>query len=169
MSKRPKVVILGGGFGGLRLLYGLHRVADLTMVDPRQESLNKPSLPKVALAGRPIGRTRFPLARPVRGHGARLLTAAAERIDPDSRSVRLSNGQVLEYDYLMVAVGAVNDYPAVPGLEEHGYSVCDDDHAARPWETFRTFRGGPVVTGSSPSVWGTRIAVPTLLAACEGP
>jgi len=169
MSKRPKLVILGGGFGGLRLLYQLHRIADLTLVDPRPDSLNKPSLPEVALAGRPVSRTRFPLARPVRSHGARLLTAAAERIDPQAHTVRLDNGQVLEYDYLAVAVGAVKDYAAVPGLEEHGYSVCDDQHAPRLWRAFRAFRGGPVVTGSAPSAWGTRIEVPALLAACEGP
>jgi len=68
-----------------------------------------------------------------------------------------------------VATGAVKDYQAVAGLEEQGYSVCDDAHAPALWQALEAFTGGPIVTGAAPSTWGTRVKAPSLLAACEGP
>jgi sulfide:quinone oxidoreductase len=165
----PKLVILGGGFSGLRLLFHLHRIADITLVDPRPTSLAKPMLVEVALAGKPVDHARFPLAPVIARHGARLAQDSADRIDPGARTVTLAGGDVLGYDYLAITAGAVKDYQAVAGLEEHGYSVCDDAHAPRLWQALEQFSGGPIVTGAAPSTWGTRIAAPFLLAACEGP
>lgn len=168
-AARPKLVILGGGFSGLRLLFHLHRVAEITLVDPRPTSLAKPMLVEVALAGKPVEHARFPLAPVVARHGARFVQDAATAIDPRARTVTLKDGETLPYDYLAVATGAVKDYDAVAGLEQHGTSVCDDAHAPALWQALEAFRGGPIVTGAAPSTWGTRIAAPSLLAACEGP
>jgi sulfide:quinone oxidoreductase len=168
-ATRPRLVILGGGFAGLRLLFELHQLMDITVVDPRPTSLAKPMLVEVALAGKPVEHARFSLAAVVARHGARLVEQAAERIDPGSRRVILAGGEQVGYDYLAVATGAVKDYGAVAGLDEHGYSVCDDDHAPRLWEALDHFQGGPIVTGAAPSRWGTRIDAPVLAAACEGP
>jgi sulfide:quinone oxidoreductase len=168
-ATRPKLIILGGGFAGLRLLFHLHRLADVTLVDPRPTSLAKPMLVEVALAGKPVEHSRFPLAPVAARHHARLIEDAATRIDPEARTVTLSGGESLGYDYLAVATGAVKNYQAVAGLDEHGYSVCDDAHAPALWQALEAFTGGPIVTGAAPSAWGTRITVPSLLAACEGP
>lgn len=168
-SIRPKLVILGGGFSGLRLLFHLHRLMDITLVDSRATSLAKPMLVEVALAGKAVEHVRFALAPTVRRHGGRLVTDEATHIDADGQTVVLAGGEVLAYDYLAVATGAVKDYEAVEGLEEYGFSVCDDAHAPRLWNALDNFKGGPVVTGAAPSKWGTRIAAPSLLAACEGP
>lgn len=168
-TARPHVVVLGGGFAGLRMLFHLHRIADITLVDPRATSLAKPMLVEVALAGKPVDHVRYRLAPVADRHRARLVTASAEGIDPAARTVTLAGGETLRYDYLAVATGAEKDYQSVPGLEEYGYSVCDDAHAPRLWQALEGFRGGPVVTGAAPSRWGTRIPAPTLLAACEGP
>jgi NADH dehydrogenase FAD-containing subunit len=70
-STRPKLVVLGGGFAGLRLLFHLHRIADITLVDPRPTSLAKPMLVEVALAGEPVEHSRFPLAPVAARHHAR--------------------------------------------------------------------------------------------------
>jgi sulfide:quinone oxidoreductase len=168
-STRPKLVVLGGGFAGLRLLFHLHQIADITLVDPRPTSLAKPMLVEVALAGEPVEHSRFPLAPVAARHHARLIEDAAARIDPAARTVTLAGGETLGYDYLAVATGAVKNYQAVAGLEEHGYSVCDDTHAPALWQALEAFTGGPIVTGAAPSTWGTRIKAPSLLAACEGP
>jgi len=168
-TPRPRLVILGGGFGGLRLLFHLHDLAEITLVDPRPTSLAKPMLVEVGLDGKPVTHARFPLAPVVARHGARFVQAGATRIDPAARTVALDTGETLGYDYLAVTIGAIKDYAAVPGLEQHGYSVCDDTHAPKLWQALESFRGGPIVTGAAPSTWGTRVVVPTLLAACEGP
>jgi sulfide:quinone oxidoreductase len=157
-ATRPKLVVLGGGFAGLRLLFHLHRIADITLVDPRPTSLAKPMLVEVALAGKPVEHSRFPLTPVVARHHARFVCDTARWIDPGARTVTLSGGETLGYDYLAVATGAVKDYGAVAGLEEHGYSVCDDTHAPTLWQALEAFTGGPIVTGAAPSAWGTRIA-----------
>ncbi len=166
---RPRLVILGGGFAGLRILFHLHETMDVTLVDPRSTSLSKPTLPEVALAGKPVDHARFPLAPVVRRHGARYVGAEATRIDPDLRLVVLAGGETLAYDYLVVTAGAVKDYGAISGLEEHGYSVCDDTHAPALWRAIDEFGGGPVVTGAARSTWGSRVDAPALAAPCEGP
>ncbi|MHB1954685.1 MAG: FAD/NAD(P)-binding protein, partial [Sulfobacillus sp.] len=49
------MVIIGGGFAGLRVLYRLHnalgRDADIILLDPRSTTLQKPALPDIALTG----------------------------------------------------------------------------------------------------------------------
>lgn len=166
---KPQLVILGGGFAGLRALFRLQGLADITLVDPRSTSLSKPGLPEVAFAGRPVHQVRFPLRRLVERHGARFAESAAVHIDPERKKVSLASGDDLSYDYLFVALGATKDYDAIPGFREHGYSPCDDTQAPRLWEALETFAGGPVVVGSAPTATGTRVQAPKLLAACEGP
>lgn len=171
-GQRARVVILGGGFAGLRALWRLSRLgqrAELVLVDPRPTSLARPALPEVALAGKPADQARFPLAPAAARSGARFVQAAAERVDPARRQVILRGGATLSYDYLLLALGAVKDYAAVPGFAEHGYSVCDDTEAPRLAEALERFAGGPVVIGSARSVFGTRVPVPRLAAPCEGP
>jgi sulfide:quinone oxidoreductase len=171
-GQRVRIVILGGGFAGLRALYHLARLgerAELVLADPRPTSLARPALPEVALAGKPVGQARFPLAPVAARSGARFLQAAAERVDTAGQQVILGGGQALGYDYLLLTLGAVKDYAAVPGFAEHGYSVCDDTEAPRLAGALDHFAGGPVVIGSARSTFGTRVAVPQLAAPCEGP
>jgi len=169
---RPKVVILGGGFAGLRALYRLGALADqvdLVLVDARQTSLARPALPEVALAGKPVDHARFPLRHAVSRHRARFVNQSVERIEAQSSRVILEDGDELRYDVLLITLGAHKDYDAIPGFKQFGYSVCDDTEAPRLAEALESFGGGPVVTGSAKSIWGARVEVPQLAAPCEGP
>jgi sulfide:quinone oxidoreductase len=169
---RPTVVVLGGGFAGLRALYRLHDLgerAELVLVDARTTSLARPALPEVALAGKPVDHARFPLADAAARHGARFVNQAVERIEPERSRVVLEGGDELLFDALLVALGAHKDYDAVPGFRQSGYSVCDDTEAPRLADALERFEGGPVVIGSAKSIWGRRVEVPRLAAPCEGP
>ena len=169
---RAKIVILGGGFAGLRALYrlrSLHERAELILVDPRTTSLARPSLPEVALAGKSVEQSRFPLAGPVRRSRATFINRGVDRVEADRQRVTLENGDVLSYDFLFLALGAHKDYDAIPGFRSFGYSVCDDTEAPRLATALETFSGGPVVIGSAKSTWGSRVEVPQLAAPCEGP
>jgi sulfide:quinone oxidoreductase len=79
------------------------------------------------------------------------------------------DGDVLSYDFLLLALGAQKDYDAIEGFRSFGYSLCDDTEAPRLAEAIEKFKGGPVVVGSAKSMWGTRVAIPQLAAPCEGP
>jgi sulfide:quinone oxidoreductase len=173
MSKvRPRVVILGGGFAGLRALYrlrSLHERVELILVDPRTTSLARPSLPEVAFAGKSVEHSRFPLAGPVARSGATFINLGVDRVEGAERRIVFDNGDVLNYDFLLIALGAQKDYDAIEGFRSFGYSLCDDTEAPRLAEAIDKFKGGPVVVGSAKSVWGTRVETPQLAAPCEGP
>ncbi|WP_298209601.1 FAD-dependent oxidoreductase [Ferrimicrobium sp.] len=121
------------------------------------------------MSGKLVAHARYPLAPIARRTQATLIQARATRIDPDAKRVQLDSDEMITYDYLVIATGAVKDYAAIEGMEEYGHSVCDDDHAPRLWEALSTFTDGPIVVGAALSTWGTRVAVPDLKAPCEGP
>jgi len=167
-----RLVILGGGFAGLRALYRLRDLrgnVEIIMIDPRATSLARPALPEVAVTGKPVDHARFPLAPAVARSGGRFIQAAVGRVEAAAHRVVLEGGDTVEYDQLLIALGATKHYDAIPGFREHGRSVCDDTEAPRLAEALDAFRGGPVVIGSARSVWGTRVEVPQLEAPCEGP
>ncbi len=169
---RTKIVILGGGFAGLRALYRLRSLgerAEVTLVDLRTTSLARPALPEVAFAGKPVEHARFALERPVTRSGATFVNQGIDRVDAAGRRIVLENGDVIAYDYLLMALGAKKDYDAIGGFREFGYSVCDDTEAPRLATALDAFRGGPIVVGSAKSVWGTRLDIAALAAPCEGP
>jgi len=168
-----KVVILGAGFAGLHIFYTLRHLIgkkiEITVVNPLQYSLLKPSLPDVALDGLDVSHTRIPIRQSIESKGALLIEDEAVRIDADEQVIHLKNGDTLSYDTLFIAMGAVKDYDAIEGFSEYGYSVCDDVQAQRLWHRLQNFEGGDIVTGSAKSVFGTRVNAPKLSAPCEGP
>ena len=64
-----RIVIIGGGFAGLRVLYRLRKVlgstVDIALIDRSEFSIEKPSLPEVAFAGKEPSKVRIPLKRTV--------------------------------------------------------------------------------------------------------
>jgi sulfide:quinone oxidoreductase len=169
VSKR--VVILGGGFAGLRVFYHLRALdgIELVIIDPRETSLVRPVLPEVALAGKPLEHAQIPLRALVERHGGKFVRGEVELVEAREARVRLQGGAHIAYDYLLVAAGAKKDYDALAGYREFGYSVCDDTEAPKLAERLRGFSGGRIVIGSAKSTWGHRIVAPELAAPCEGP
>ena len=173
MKDKKDLVILGGGFAGLTALHHLHKNAgsklNIKLVDKSEVSVNRPTLPEVALAGKPAEHAVFPLSRAIHKSEAEYIQAEVVKIDAEEQVVALSSGKNLPYDYLLIAIGAVHDYDAIPGFNEYAYSVCDPDKAAQLWERLKDFSGGDVVVGSAPSPAGARVDAPKLAAVCEGP
>ena len=168
-----KVIILGAGFAGLHIFYTIrHLIAkkiEVTVINPMDYSLLKPSLPEVALDGLDVKHTHIPIKKSLESKGATFIQDEAVKIDAKKQLVHLGKGDVLDYDTLFIAMGAVKDYDAIEGFREYGYSVCDDAQAQRLYKRLECFEGGDIVTGSAKSVFGTRIDAPKLSAPCEGP
>ncbi len=108
---RPRVVILGGGFGGLYCAKALARAdVDITVVDKHNYHLFQPLLYQVATASL----SPADVASPIRGilrrqENAEVWLGEAVDVDVDARIVQLTDGR-LEYDYLVVATGATHAY-----------------------------------------------------------
>jgi NADH dehydrogenase len=110
-SHRPRVVIIGSGFGGLAAARGLRRApVAVTVVDRRNHHLFQPLLYQVATAALSPASIAYPIRSILRGQSnATVLLAEARAIDLGSRRIALSDGP-LEYDFLIVATGSRDSY-----------------------------------------------------------
>jgi NADH dehydrogenase len=122
----PRVVIVGGGFGGLAAAKSLRgKPVEITLVDRRNHHLFSPLLYQVASAGLSPGDIASPIRWILRRQrNVEVLLGAVDRIDPDRRLVHLSDGAEMEYDYVIVAAGATHAYfghddwrTSAPGLK----------------------------------------------------
>jgi len=112
MGEKQRVLILGGGFGGLHAARALKRVpVDVTLLDRRNFYLFQPLLYQVATGSLSPGE----IAAPLRGilsrqKNVRVLLGEAADIDPVAKRVLLKDGATLEYDSLIVATGSQSHY-----------------------------------------------------------
>jgi NADH dehydrogenase len=112
-SRRPHVVIVGGGFGGLNAARALKRAdVDITLVDRTNHHLFQPLLYQVATAVLAPSDITIPIRYVLRGQkNVTVLMADVKRIDPDTRTLYLDDAHTpLVYDYLIVAAGARHSY-----------------------------------------------------------
>jgi NADH dehydrogenase len=108
---RPRVVVIGGGFGGLWTVRGLRRAdVDVTLIDRRNHHLFQPLLYQVATAALAAPDIAAPLRQILRRQkNVTVLHDEATSIDMAARTVTTRSGPV-EYDYLVVASGASHSY-----------------------------------------------------------
>jgi NADH dehydrogenase len=107
----PRVVIVGGGFGGLYAARALRRApVDVTLVDRRNYHLFQPLLYQVATAALNPADIAEPIRRVLRRQrNARVILAEAIAVDVPGRRVVLADGE-LPYDFVIVATGASHAY-----------------------------------------------------------
>jgi NADH dehydrogenase len=125
----PRVVIVGGGFGGLsatKALAGL--AADVLLVDRRNHHVFQPLLYQVATAGLSPGDISSPIRWILRKQrNVRVWLAEATRVDLDRHVLELTDGEV-PYDYLILAPGATHAYFGHDEWREHapGLKTLED-------------------------------------------
>jgi NADH:ubiquinone reductase (H+-translocating) len=190
MSK-PKVVIIGCGFGGIEAVRMLSKAeVEITLVDRTNHHLFQPLLYQVATAGLSAPAVSAPIRHTLRAEMRRgnltILQALVVGIDVAARRVLLDGrgeqGEVLEYDHLIVAAGATHSYfghddwaANAPGLKtlDDAFKIrarvigaferaeaCTDPAAREPWMTFVVIGAGP--TGVEMAGTMTEIAHHTL-------
>jgi NADH:ubiquinone reductase (H+-translocating) len=166
MSDRQRVVIVGGGFGGLNAARAMRREpVDVTLIDRRNFHLFQPLLYQVATGGLSPGEIASPLRHVLRRNkNTEVLLAEVMDLDPANRRVILRDGEA-GYDTLIVAAGASHSYfgndqwlPLAPGLKtiEDATEIRrrillafekaerePDEGARRAWLTFVVVGAGP--------------------------
>lgn len=111
-TNRPRVLIIGAGFGGLTVARELAKVpVDITVVDRRNFHLFQPLLYQVATAGLNPSDIAWPIRSVLRDQAnARVLLGEVTAIDTAAREAVLDDGRRLGYDWLVVATGATHNY-----------------------------------------------------------
>jgi NADH dehydrogenase len=120
---RPKVVILGAGFGGLTAAKALDRIADVTLVDKHNFQTFLPLLYQVSTAGLAADHIAHPIRGALRKTKIRFRMGSPLTIDQKHKSIKLDSSEVLDFDYLIVALGsATNDF-GIPGVSENALGM----------------------------------------------
>ncbi len=111
-KKKPHVLIIGGGFGGLYAARALKRTpVCVTLIDRRNHHLFQPMLYQVATAALNPSDIAAPIRSVLRNQpNAEVLLGEVESIEPARRRVVLTDGADFTYDYLIVATGARHSY-----------------------------------------------------------
>jgi NADH:ubiquinone reductase (H+-translocating) len=112
MSERPRVVIVGGGFGGLYAAKTLsNQPVEVTLIDRKNHHTFQPLLYQVALAVLSPSDIASSLRHILRkGRNVRTILGEVTEIDPAASRVKLADGVEYPYDYLIVAAGARHAY-----------------------------------------------------------
>jgi NADH:ubiquinone reductase (H+-translocating) len=167
MSALRKVVIIGGGFGGLSAAQHLKsNLVDITLIDRRNYHLFQPLLYQVATGSLSAGEVASPLRSVLsRQKNTRVWLGTVVDIDPDSKRVFLADGTIVPYDSLIVAAGSQTSYfghnewqewaPGMKSVEEatairhkilYAFEVAErlsDPVQRRSWLTFVIVGAGP--------------------------
>ena len=129
-AARPRVVIIGGGFGGLYAARALRSApVQVTVIDRTNHHLFQPLLYQVATATLAPTHITAPIRWLLRKQrNTRVVLAEVTRIDVEARRVRCDDGSVFEYDYLVVASGSRHSYFGRPEWEKvaPGLKSVDD-------------------------------------------
>lgn len=147
-ATRARIVIIGAGAGGTALanrLVARLEGAQITLLDPRAEHLYQPGLSLVAAGLKPadyvVSKTTDWLP-----DGVTLIAEAAAAIDAEAKTVATASGEILPYDFLVVAPGLVLDHDAIEGFSldlvgQNGIGAlyAGPQHAAATWQAAQRF------------------------------
>ncbi len=163
MGKKHRVVILGGGFGGLAAAQKLKRApVEVTVIDRRNFHLFQPLLYQVATGSLSPGE----IAAPIRGVLSRqkntsVLLGEAVDVDPRAKRVILRDGATFEYDSLIVATGTETSYYGNDSWREWAPSLksVEDATAIRHKILYAFERAERAATPEEARVWLTFVII----------
>jgi len=112
MENKPKVVIIGGGFGGLQAAKELsNENVEVTLIDKKNHHTFQPLLYQVATAVLSPGEIASPIRRILhKAKNIKVILGEAVGFDLEKRSVKLADESEIAFDYLIVAAGARHSY-----------------------------------------------------------
>lgn len=126
MDQKPKVVIIGGGFGGLWAAKALaKKPVEVTLIDRKNHHVFQPLLYQVATAVLSPGEVAQPIRRILHKYkNIEVILGEVTGFDKENNKIILADGSEVGYDYLIVAAGARHSYfghhdweAAAPGLK----------------------------------------------------
>ncbi|MGH9880456.1 MAG: NAD(P)/FAD-dependent oxidoreductase [Pyrinomonadaceae bacterium] len=159
-----KILILGGGFGGVvaaeRLVKELGAEHQITLVSRSRRFVFYPALVRLAFGECEPGDVSFDLRQTMLSRRVNFIEAEVARIDPHERKVITAHGETegnLPYDYLIYALGRRLATERITGFFEHAHHLLNVDKALEFGKAVAAFHKGRAVIGQCP---GARLPVP---------
>ncbi|MBD2359739.1 NAD(P)/FAD-dependent oxidoreductase [Anabaena minutissima FACHB-250] len=143
-EKIMRIVILGGGFGGLytalrlsQLPWESEQKPEIVLVDQSDRFLFSPLLYELLTGELQTWEIAPPFAELLQGTGVRFYQAVASGIDLDQKQVNLQDGPAIPYDRLVLALGGETPLDLVPGATSYAYPFRTINDAYRLEERLR--------------------------------
>ena len=159
-----KVLILGGGFGGVvaaeRLAEQLSDEHQITLVSHSRKFVFYPALVRLAFGKCQLEDVSFDLRESMLSRRVNFIEAEVARIDPFERRVTIAHGEVegkLPYDYLIFALGRRLATERITGFYENAHHLLSVDKALKFGKAIAQFHEGHAVIGQCPDA---RLPVP---------
>ncbi|MEV5643319.1 FAD-dependent oxidoreductase [Streptomyces flaveolus] len=147
-----RVVILGAGYAGMAAAVQLaarvkgREDVRVTVVNARERFTERMRLHMTA-TGQRLAELSVPEL--LEGTGARFVRGWVTAVDPDARTVRIDDDRVLHYDTLVYGLGGTADTSAVPGAEDHAYTLSSAQDAEALADRLARLGSGTVVVAGS--------------------
>jgi sulfide:quinone oxidoreductase len=151
------IVVLGAGIGGMSAAYELRDTLgpghEIHVVGRGGEFAFTPSNPWVGVGWRKREQVTLDAGQCLGRRDIHFHPEPAQTIEAAANRVKLADGTLLAYDYLVICTGPKLDFAAIPGLGPeggHSQSVCTVDHALLAWQAYQDFLKdpGPIVIGA---------------------
>lgn len=129
--KKQHIVVVGGGFGGVKTVLELAKHPDLfevTLVTDRKDFWYFPTLYHTATGGT-RAQSSIPLRDLLAGKHIKIVHGTAVSIDRETKALVLADKSTVSYDKLVLALGVVTNYFGIPGLQEFSYGIKSIEEA----------------------------------------
>jgi sulfide:quinone oxidoreductase len=152
-----KIVIVGAGIGGIPMALEMKENArkedEVVVIADTPTFHFVPSNPWVAVNWRKPEDLKVELAPMFKKKKIGFIQKKVTRFHPENNQVALADGEVVDYDFLIIATGPKLAFDEVPGLgpDGHTQSVCHVDHAGEAGENWNKFveDPGPIIVGAA--------------------
>lgn len=131
-GERKKILILGGGFGGIKAALELagDENFEVTLISDHDDFRYYPTLYHAATGGREAAAS-IPLREILADHDVKVVIDEAVKINKDDQHVRCRSGKSFYYDNLIIALGVVTNYFGITGMKEYSYGIKTIGEARR--------------------------------------
>ncbi|MFI9835633.1 NAD(P)/FAD-dependent oxidoreductase [Nonomuraea sp. NPDC051941] len=149
---KHRVLILGAGYAGMAAAIQLaargtrREDVQVTLVNAQERFTERLRL-HMSATGQRVAELSIPEL--LEGTGARFVRGWVTAVDADAKLVRIDDDRVLHYDTLVYGLGSVADTSAVPGVEDHAYTLNSAQDAELLADRLARLGRGTVVVGGS--------------------
>lgn len=127
MAKK-RVVIVGGGFGGVKagLVLSKDERFEITLISDQSDLRYYPTLYHAATGGR-MANSSIPLSALFYDHAIHLVKGEVVLVDRKAKAIQTADGTSYGYDYVIISLGVVTNYFGIPGLDKYAYGIKSQD------------------------------------------